>query len=75
MKRGVVVAERVLTTDEVADLFRVSPAQVKRWAADPRYRRQLGAFKTTPRGHYRYPEGKVRKALACGLVDDEELAS
>lgn len=65
-----VAEERLLNTEEVAHLFRVSVAQVKRWAGDPRYQRQLGAFKTTPRGHYRFPEAAVRVALSVGLRED-----
>lgn len=61
--------ERMLTTEEVADLFRVSTAQMKRWAV--RYPKQLGAVKRTPRGRWLWPESKARNALAAGLVDEE----
>lgn len=61
---------RMLTTEEVADLFRVSTAQMKRWAV--LYPRQLGAVKRTPRGAWLWPEDKARNALESGLVDERE---
>lgn len=63
-----VVAERMLTTEEVAALFRVSPATAKRWAR--RYPRQLGAVKLTPGGQWRWPESKATAALTVGLVEE-----
>jgi len=65
---GEAVAEHMLTTDEVAQMFRVSPAQAKRWAR--LYPRQLGAVKLTPRGQWRWPESKAAAALSNGLVDE-----
>lgn len=58
----------MLTTEEVADLFRVSAAQVKKWAV--LYPNQLGAVKRTQRGAWLFPDDKVRDALAKGLVDE-----
>lgn len=60
---------RMLTTGEVADLFRCSTAVAKRMAV--RYPRQLGAVKRTPRGPWLWPEDKVVAALSAGLVDEE----
>ena len=62
---------RMLTTEEVADLFRVSTAQMKRWAV--KYPRQLGAVKRTPRGRWLWPEDLARAALVRGLVDEREV--
>lgn len=58
----------MLTTEEVADLFRASTSQVKRWAV--LYPIQLGAVKRTPRGAWLFPEDKARAALVSGLVDE-----
>ncbi|MDG3009258.1 BldC family transcriptional regulator [Rhodococcus sp. D2-41] len=51
--------ERLLTPREVAQLFRVDPKTVTRWAAAGR----LG-FLRTPGGHRRFREGEVRRLLA-----------
>lgn len=61
------VAEHMLTTDEVAVMFRVSPATVKRWAR--RYPVQLGAVKLG--WQWRWPESKANAALVEGLRDEE----
>ena len=58
----------MLTTEEVADLFRCSTAQAKRMAV--RYPTQLGAVKRTPRGAWLWPEDKVAAALSKGLVEE-----
>lgn len=70
MEGRAAVAERMLTTDEVAAMFRVGRAQVNRWAR--KYPRQLGAVKVTPRGPWRWPESMAVAALAKGLVDESE---
>lgn len=58
----------MLTTKEVADLFRCSTAQAKRYAV--LYPMQLGAVKRTQNGAWLFPEDKVRAALASGLVEE-----
>lgn len=58
----------VLTTRQIADLFGVSTAQVKRWAVF--YPQQLGAYKRTPRGVWLFPEDKAHAAFERGLVDE-----
>lgn len=62
------VAERMLTTEQAAELLGISVAQAKRWAVA--YPRQLGAVKATPRGRWRFPESKAIAALAEGLKDE-----
>jgi hypothetical protein len=62
------VTDRMLTTDEFADLFRIDRSTANRWAKV--YPRQLGAVKLTPRGQWRWPEGKALAALAKGLSDE-----
>jgi hypothetical protein len=62
----------MLTTEEVAGLFRCSTAHVKRMAV--RYPIQLGAVKRTPRGAWLWPEDKVAAALLAGLVEEEDAA-
>lgn len=48
--------ERFLTQAEVAELFRVDPKTVGRWAI-----RGLLPFIRTPGGFKRFPESKVRE--------------
>jgi excisionase family DNA binding protein len=50
--------DRLLTSGEVADLFRVDPKTVTRWAAAGR----IGSVRT-PGGHRRYRESEVRPLL------------
>jgi excisionase family DNA binding protein len=52
---------RLLTSGEVAALFRVDPKTVTRWAAEGR----IGSIRT-PGGHRRYRESEVRAALLRG---------
>ena len=52
-------AERLLTPDEVAALFRVDPKTVTRWASAGR----IGSIRT-PGGHRRFRESEVREMLA-----------
>lgn len=70
MDGRVAVDERMLTTREVAALFRISRAQANRWAS--RYPRQLGAVKLTPRGPWRWPESRATAALTRGLTDEDD---
>lgn len=51
--------ERLLTPAEVAQLFRVDPKTVTRWAAAGR----IGSIRT-PGGHRRFRESEVRALLA-----------
>lgn len=65
--------DRMLTTEEFAELHRISRAQATRWAR--RYPRQLGAVRQTPRGPWRFPRDKAVAALVHGLsveADEEE---
>jgi excisionase family DNA binding protein len=50
--------ERLLTPGEVAELFRVDPKTVTRWAAAGRIR----SFRT-PGGHHRFYESQIRALL------------
>jgi excisionase family DNA binding protein len=50
--------ERLLTPGEVANLFRVDPKTVTRWAAAGR----ISSIRT-PGGHRRFPESEVRALL------------
>lgn len=59
--------ERLLTPAEVADLLKVDPKTVTRWARSGK----LSAIRT-PRGHRRYRDAEVRALLAG---DGEPVAS
>jgi excisionase family DNA binding protein len=50
--------DRLLTPGEVAEMFRVDPKTVTRWAAAGR----LGSIRT-PGGHRRFRESEVRSLL------------
>jgi excisionase family DNA binding protein len=50
--------DRLLTPAEVADMFRVDPKTVTRWAAAGRIRSIR-----TPGGHRRFREAEVRRLL------------
>lgn len=54
---------RLMTPGEVADLFRVDPKTVTRWAAAGRI-----ACITTPGGHHRFWESDIQ-ALLNGEVE------
>lgn len=54
-------SDRLLTPGEVAQLFRVDPKTVTRWAAAGR----IGSIRT-PGGHRRFRESEVR-----ALLEDE----
>jgi len=56
--------EPLLTVGEVADLFRVDPKTVTRWAKEGR----LPCIRTLG-GHRRYPEAKVRQLLANNTTE------
>jgi excisionase family DNA binding protein len=55
--------ERLLTPGEVANLFRVDPKTVTRWAAAGR----IGSIRT-PGGHRRFRESEVRALLTGEVV-------
>jgi excisionase family DNA binding protein len=55
--------DRLLTSGEVAVLFRVDPKTVSRWAAGGR----IGSVRT-PGGHRRYRESEVRRLLDDGAT-------
>ncbi|HYN72598.1 MAG TPA: BldC family transcriptional regulator [Nakamurella sp.] len=52
--------ERLLSTGQVAVLFRVRPKTVARWASTGR----VGCIRT-PGGHRRFPESEIRALLAA----------
>ncbi len=56
--------ERLLTPGEVAEMFRVDPKTVTRWATAGR----IGSIRT-PGGHRRFRESEVT-ALLAGLTED-----
>src|SRR5213080_1477204 len=66
-KGGVVEStDRLLTPGEVAQLFRVDPKTVTRWAAAGR----IGSIRT-PGGHRRFRESEVRALLeGDGVVEE-----
>ena len=55
---GALDGERLLTSDEVAVLYRVSPRTAARWAAAGK----LGGLRT-PGGQLRFRESAVRQAI------------
>jgi excisionase family DNA binding protein len=59
--------ERLLTPGEVANLFRVDPKTVTRWAAAGR----IGSIRT-PGGHRRFRESEVRALLTGEIVMPDE---
>lgn len=62
---GGTATEGLLTPGEVAQLFRVDPKTVTRWAAAGR----IGSIRT-PGGHRRFREAEVR-ALLAGPVPEQ----
>ena len=58
--------DRLLTPGEVAEMFRVDPKTVTRWAAAGR----LGSIRT-PGGHRRFRESEVRALLTTGYESPE----
>jgi excisionase family DNA binding protein len=58
-------APRLLTSPEVAALFRVDPKTVTRWAKAGR----ISSIRT-PGGHRRYRETEVRALMEDGEADD-----
>jgi excisionase family DNA binding protein len=60
--------ERLLTQGEVANLFRVDPKTVTRWAAAGR----IGSIRT-PGGHRRFRESEVRALLTGEIVMPDEV--
>lgn len=63
MARVSTTPESLLTPAEVAELFRVDPKTVTRWAQSGR----LGSIRTLG-GHRRYRESEIRQLLADGQV-------
>ena len=61
--------ERLLTPGEVANLFRVDPKTVTRWAAAGR----IGSIRT-PGGHRRFRESEVRALLTGEIVMPDDVA-
>jgi excisionase family DNA binding protein len=57
-------AERLLTPGEVAEMFRVDPKTVTRWASAGR----IGSIRT-PGGHRRFKESEVKALLAKLTVE------
>ncbi len=58
------IPERLLTPGEVAEMFRVDPKTVTRWASAGR----IGSIRP-PGGHRRFRESEVNQLLA-DLTDD-----
>ena len=56
--------ERLLTPGEVAEMFRVDPKTVTRWASGGR----IGSIRT-PGGHRRFKEAEVKALLAKLTVE------
>lgn len=56
--------EQMLTSGEIADMFRVDPRTVQRWARTGRIKRRR-----TPGGHYRFALSEARALLAADLDD------
>jgi excisionase family DNA binding protein len=68
MDRSNSAKSRLLTPGEVAEVFRVDPKTVTRWAAAGR----IGSIRT-PGGHRRFREDEVKALLEGGdLADDVE---
>ena len=59
MTKGTEGGERLLTPGEVADLFRVDPKTVTRWAASGRV-----VSVRTPGGHRRFREADIKALLS-----------
>lgn len=60
--------DRLLTSGEVATLFRVNPKTVSRWATSA----QIASVRT-PGGHRRYRESEVRAILENGPEPEAAL--
>lgn len=61
------IPERLLTPGEVAQMFRVDPKTVTRWASAGR----IGSIRT-PGGHRRFKESEVKALLERLTVDASE---
>jgi excisionase family DNA binding protein len=55
--------ERLLTSAEVAEMFRVDPKTVTHWAAEGRI-----IYFRTPGGQYRFRESEMRELLRRGAA-------
>lgn len=67
--------EELLTPGDLADLYKVSPRTVTRWAAEGR----IESIRT-PGGHYRFPESVIDAPNASGpalatVTPDEPLTA
>ena len=59
--------DKLLTTGEVARMFRVDPKTVTRWAQSGK----IGAVRTLG-GHRRYYLSEVERAIEAGSTDDRD---
>lgn len=64
------IAERLLTPGEVAQMFRVDPKTVTRWASAGR----IGSIRT-PGGHRRFRESEVKRLLANLTMEANDPAA
>lgn len=55
------MSDRLLTANEVANMFRVNAKTVTRWAATGRF--SANVVIRTPGGHNRFWESKIREIL------------
>jgi excisionase family DNA binding protein len=63
-----IIAERLLTPGEIAQIFRVDPKTVTRWAAAGR----ISSIRT-PGGHRRFKESEVRALLGEAQGDQDRI--
>jgi excisionase family DNA binding protein len=68
LSRDLLNDDPLLTCEEVAELFRVVPPTVARWAAAGR----LDGIKSPGNGLWRFRESVVREALNGGEIDDDQ---
>lgn len=60
--------EEMLTSEEVAEMLRVKPRTVQRWARTGRITRRR-----TPGGHYRFPLSEAQALLAADLAAETPI--
>jgi pimeloyl-ACP methyl ester carboxylesterase len=60
----------MLTTGELADLFRITPKRAREWAR--LYPKQLTPVRKTPHGALLWPRDKALAALATGLHEEDD---
>jgi excisionase family DNA binding protein len=56
----------MLTTEEVAEVFRMSTQSILRWRAEGR----IAAIRT-PGGHYRYRQAEVNRVYREGFEEEQ----